>query len=361
MAQHPAIFSNSLQINEQLTTPGLHHLDQENFPFYKHGDYYSIPEELQEKFGTNFSLLVIYHSRSDIRKETCLLNFNRNFGDFTKILHERQLAANTPFVYLIEQSLDGKFEQFHLCAVTNGMEIGGKHYLLAQELGILSRIVEAGELMQTSDGTFEFNDLTGTFIYFDERNKLVPKDTPINQYFEMLGEINGVTFRRVRKALINKSITIEDIHRFSSTDRVFCNVPRSECDKSNCEIVRQVETSGIPLKNILSQHFDTSEIVMRPEVGKIISAEQLRKQRSSHYGRPIGNFLQSQTIDNAQDLAFYWPKIIAGSEIPREDFEKIIEEFKAVFKIKMTVEMFLGPSGNIFVKELPDAIKQMLD
>ena len=214
--------------------------------------------------------------------------------------------------------------------------------------------------MLTADGTIEFNDLTGTFMNFDAENYWVLKTTPINQYFQKLGEIHGLEFKRVRKALVDRSISLEDIRKFSS-DRVFCNVPVSEFDKSNWELVGQDvldDTQGIPLGDILSQHFD--EIVMRPEVNKILSASQFRKEKPSHFVRPFGNFVQSPIKERARDLAIYWPKIIAGSEMPRRDFEKILEEFKHD-GITWTVEMFMGPSGDIFVKELPDVVKQMLD
>jgi len=217
--------------------------------------------------------------------------------------------------------------------------------------------------MLTADGTIEFNDLTGTFMNFDAENYWILKSTPLNQYFEKLGEIHGLEFKRVRKALVDRSITKEDIHSFDHLGRVFCNVDEGEPDRSNWQLVGQDvldATSGIPLGAILSQHFDESEIVMRPDVNKILSASQFRKPKPSHFARPLGNFLQSPTVERARDLAIYWPKIIAGSEMPRKDFEQILEEFKHD-GITWTVEMFMGPSGNIFVKELPEAIKQMLE
>lgn len=345
-----SLFSICLPVNRQLTTSQQRHLHRE-YRYYKHCDKYPIPQELQKHFRTNWALCCIYHCEDDIDRENISTNF------------ERELAVDVPYIYLIEQSLDGQLEKIHLLPVLSGLEIGGKHYFFAQVLGILSRVVEAGELMLTADGTIEFNDLTGTFMNFDAENYWVLKTTPINKYFEKLGEFNGLQFKRVRRALVDRSITLEDIHHFSSDRRVFCNVPFSECDKSNWELVGQDvldDTRGIPLGAILSQHFDESEIVMRPEVNKIISASQLRKKNPSHFGRPLGNFLQSPTVERARDLAIYWPKIIAGSEMPRRDFEQILEEFKHD-GISWTVEMFMGPSGDIFVKELPDVVKQMLE
>jgi hypothetical protein len=349
-----SFFSNCLPINEQLTTPDQRHLDQDQYPYYKHCDYYPVSAGLQPYFGTNWTLLAIYHCREDIDKQNILANFNQSFGN-------GKLAVGIPYIYLVEESHDGQLEQIHLLPVLSGLEIGSKHYMFAQELGILSRVVEAGELMLKEDGTIEFNDLTGTFMNFDAENYWVLKSTPINQYFQKLCEINGLEFKRVRKALVDRSITLEDISRFSSSCQVFCNVPFSEADKLNWQLVGQDvldDTQGIPLGDILSQHFD--EIVMRPEVNKILSASQLRKQKPSHFARPLGNFLQSPTVERARDLAIYWPKIIAGSEIPRRDFEQILDEFKQD-EVPLTVKMFMGPSGNIFVKELPDVIKQMLD
>jgi hypothetical protein len=349
-----SLFSKPLPINEQLTTPDQRHLDQDQYPYYKHCDYYPVSPDLQSHFGTNWTLLAIYHCREDIIKQNILANFNHSFGD-------EKLAVGVPYIYLVEES-HGNLEQIHLLPVLSGLEIGSKHYFFAQELGILSRIVEAGELMLTVDGTIEFNDLTGTFMNFDAENYWVLKSTPINQYFEKLGEINGFEFKRVRKALVDRSFSLEDIHRLSSSGRVFCNVPLSEADKFNWQLVGQGvldDTQGIPLGDILSQHFDEGEIIMRSEVNKIISASQLRKQKPSHFARPLGNFLQSPTVERARDLAVYWPKIIAGSEMPRHDFEQILEEFKHD-GITWTVEMFLGPSGNIFVKELPQNLNRNL-
>jgi hypothetical protein len=345
-----SIFDSLLPLNEQLTTPENRHLLSEQFQFYRHCDFYPVPPELQVNFGSNETLLAIHHCEDDIVRE----NISTSFA---------QLAVGVPHIYLVEQSLDGQLEKIYLLPVLSGLEIGGKHYFFAKVLGILLRVVEAGELMLTADGTIEFNELTGTFMNFNAENYLVLKTTPIIQYFQKLGEIHGLEFKRVRKALVDRSISLEDIRRFSSSGRIFCNVPFSECDKSNWELVGQDvldDTRGIPLGAILSQHFD--EIVLKPGVNKIISASQLRKKDPSHFGRPLGNFLRSQTVERARDLSVYWPKIIAGSEIPREDFEKILDEFKAnETVIHLTVEMFLGPSGNIFVKELPDAIKQMLE
>jgi hypothetical protein len=344
-----SLFSNCLPINEQLTTSDQRHLDQDQYPYYKHCDYYPVSAGLQPYFGTNWTLLSIYHCQEDIDKQNILANFNQSFGN-------GKLAVGLPYIYLVEESHDGNLEQIHLLIVPSGLELGGKHYFFAQVLGILSRVVEAGELILKEDGTIEFNDLTGTFMNFDAENYWVLKSTPINQYFEKLGEINGLEFKRVRKALVDRSITLEDIHRFGNLNRVFCNVPFSEVDKSNWQLVGQDvldDTQGIPLGDILSQHFD--EIVMRPEVNKILSASQLRKQKPSHFARPLGNFLKSPTVERARDLAIYWPKIIAGSEMPRRDFEQILEEFKHD-GITWTVEMFMGPSGNIFVKELPGGI-----
>jgi hypothetical protein len=347
-----SLFSNPLPVNEQLTTPENRHLHKEKYCYYKHCDYYPVPQELQKHFGTNWARLCIYHCEDDIDRENISTNF------------KRELAVGVPYIYLIEQSLDGQIENIHFCEVPSGLELGSKHYPFAQVIGILSRVVEAGELMLTADGTIEFNDLTGTFMNFDAENYWVLKSTPINQYFEKLGEIHGLEFKRVRRALIDRSITLEDIHRFPS-GQVFCNVDEGEPDRSNWQLVDQDvldATSGIPLGAILSQHFDESEIVMRPEVNKILSASQLRKEKPSHFARPVGNFLRSQTVERARDLAIYWPKIIAGSEMPRKDFEQILDEFKAnETVIPLTVEMFMGPSGNIFVKELPEAIKQMLE
>ena len=344
-----SLFSIPLPINEQLTTPEKRHLLSEQL--YKHGDLYYVPPELQHHFGSNWTRLVIFHCLDDIVRE----NITRDF---------QKLAVGVPHIFLVEQSLDGQFEKIHILPVLSKTEIGGKHYFLAQFLGILSRVVEAGELMLTVDGTIEFNDLTGTFMNFDAENYWVLKTTPINQYFQKLGEIHGLEFKRVRKALVdNRSINLEDIRRFSSSGRVFCNVPVSEFDKSNWELVGQDvldDTQGIPLGAVLSQHFDESEIVMRSEVNKILSASQFRKEKPSHFVRPFGNFVQSPIKERARDLAIYWPKIIAGSEMPRCDFEKILEEFKHD-GITWTVEMFMGPSGDIFVKELPDVVKQMLD
>jgi hypothetical protein len=348
-----SLFSNCLPINEQLTTPDKRHLDQDQYPYYKHCDYNPVSAGLQPFFGTNWTLLSIYHCREDIVKKNILANFNQSFGN-------GKLAVGVPYIYLVEENHEN-LEQIHLLPVLSGLEIGSKHYFFAQELGILSRVVEAGELMLTADGTIEFNDLTGTFMNFDAENYWVLKSTPINKYFQKLGEINGLEFKRVRKALVDRSITLEDIHRFGHLGRVFCNVPFKEADKSNWQLVRQDvldDTQGIPLGDILSQHFD--EIVMRPEVNKIISASQFRKEKPSHFARPLGNFLQSPMIERARDLAVYWPKIIAGSEMPRRDFEQILEEFKHD-GITWTVEMFLGPSGNIFVKELPDVVRKMLE
>lgn len=345
-----SIFDSPLILNEQLTTPENRHLLSEQFPFYRHCDFYPILPELQHHFGSNWSCLAIHHCEDDIVRE----NISTSFA---------QLAVGVPHIYLVEQSLDGQLEKIYLLPVHSGLEIGGKHYFFAQVLGILSRVVEAGELMLTADGLIEFNELTGTFMNFNAENYLVLKTTPINQYFQKLGEIHGLEFKRVRKALVDRSISLEDIRRFSSSGRIFCNVPFSECDKSNWELVGQDvldDTRGIPLGDILSQHFD--EIVLKPGVNKIISGSQLRKSKPSHFGRPLGNFLQYQTVERARDLSVYWPKIIAGSEIPRKDFEKILDEIKAnETVIPLTVEMFLGPSGNIFKKELPDAIKQMLE
>jgi len=343
-----SIFASPLAVNEQLITSENRHLLPEQL--YKHCDFYHVPEELQSNLGTNWSLLAIYHSQEDVVRDNILTSFGK-------------LAVGVPHIYLVEQSLDGQLEKIYLLPVLSGLEIGGKHYFFAQVLGILSRVVEAGELMLQEDGTIEFNALTGTFMNFNENNFLVLKTTPIDQYFQKLGEIHGITFKKVRRALIERSMTKKDIQRFSSSGRVFCNVPHSECDKSNWQLVGQDvldDTCGIPLGAVLSQRFD--EIVVRPEVNKILSASQLRKEKPSHFARPLGNFLQSQTVERAQDLSVYWPKIIAGSEIPREDFEKILDEFKVnETVIHLTVEMFLGPSGNIFKKELPDAIKQMLE
>ncbi len=349
-----SLFSNSLLINEQLTTKGHRHLYQDKYPFYKHCDYYPVSAGLQPYFGTNWTLLAIYHCREDIDKQNILANFNHSFRD-------GKLAIKVPYIYLVEESYDEQLEQIHLIPVLSGLEIGSKHYFFAQELGILSRVVEAGELMLKEDGTIEFNDLTGTFMNFDAENYWVQKTTPINLYFEKLGEINGLEFKRVRKALVDRSFSLDDIHRFSASGQVFCNVPFSEADKFNWQLVGQDvldDTQGIPLRDILCQHFD--EIIMRPEVNKIISVSQLRKEKSSHFARPLGNFLKSPTVERAQDLAIYWTKIIAGSEIPRHDFEQILDEFKHD-EITWTVEMFMGPSGDIFVKELPDVVKQMLD
>jgi hypothetical protein len=342
-----SIFKGPLPINEQLTTPEKRHFSPDVYRYYKHCDYYPIPQELQEHFGTNWSLLAIYHSQEDVVRENILTSFGK-------------LAVGVPHIYLVEQSLDGQLEKIYLLPVLSGLEIGGKHYSLSQVLGILSRVVEAGELMLTADGTIEFNDLTGTFMNFDVENYWVLKSTHLNQYFQKLGEIHGLEFKRVRKALVDRSISLEDIHRFGPLGRVFCNVDECEPDRSNWQLVGQDvldATSGIPLGAILSQRFD--EIVMRPNVNKILSASQFRKPKPSHFARPLGNFLQSPTVERAQDLAIYWPKIIAGSEMPRKDFEQILEEFKHD-GITWTVEMFMGPSGNIFVKELPEAIKQML-
>jgi hypothetical protein len=345
-----SLFRSPLSVNEQLTTPQNRHLLQEQFPYYKHCDYYPVPQELQRHFGTNWTHLCIYHSKDDVVRENISTSFEK-------------LAVGVPHIYLVEQSPDGQLEKIYLLPVLSGLEIGGKHYSLAQFLGILSRVVEAGELMLTADGTIEFNDLTGTFMNFDAENYWILKSTPLNQYFEKLGEIHGLEFKRVRKALVDRSITKEDIHSFDHLGRVFCNVDEGEPDRSNWQLVGQDvldATSGIPLGAILSQHFDESEIVMRPDVNKILSASQFRKPKPSHFARPLGNFLQSPTVERARDLAIYWPKIIAGSEMPRKDFEQILEEFKHD-GITWTVEMFMGPSGNIFVKELPEAIKQMLE
>ena len=345
-----SLFSICLPVNEQLTTPEKRHLFPKQFPFYKHCDYYPVPIELQHHFGSNWTRLCIYHCEDDVVRENISTSFEK-------------LAVGVPYIYLIEQSLDGQLEKIYLCPVPSGLEMGGKHYFFAQVLGILLRVVEAGELMLTADGTIEFNDLTGTFMNFDAENYWVLKSTPLNQYFEKLGEIHGLEFKRVRRALVDRSITLEDIHRFGHLNRVFCNVPLAECDKSNWQLVDQDvldATCGTPLGAILSQHFDESEIVMRPEVNKIISASQFRKEKPSHFARPLGNFLQSPMIERARDLAVYWPKIIAGSEMPRRDFEQILEEFKHD-GITWTVEMFMGPSGDIFVKELPDVVKKMLE
>jgi hypothetical protein len=342
------IFERPLSVNEQLTTSENRHLSPDEFPYYKHSDYYHISQELQKHFGTNWARLCIYHCEDDFDRDNILTNFEK-------------LAVGVPHIYLVEQSLDGQLEKIYLLPVLSGLEIGGKHYFFAQVLGILSRVVEAGELMLTVNGTIEFNDLTGTFMNFDAKNYWVLKSTPLNQYFQKLGEIHGLEFKRVRKALVDRSITLEDIHRFGPLGRVFCNVDECEPDKSNWQLVGQDfldSTSGIPLGDVLSQHFD--EIVMRPEVNKIISASQFRKRKPSHFARPLGNYLQSPTVERAQDLAVYWPKIIAGSEMPRKDFEQILDEFKQD-EVPLTVEMFMGPSGNIFLKELPEAIKQMLD
>lgn len=344
-----SLFSICLPVNEQLTTPEKRHLFPKQFPLYKHCDNYPVPIELQHHFGSNWTRLCIYHCEDDIDRENISTNF------------ERTLAVGVPYIYLIEQSLDGQLEKIYLCPVPSGLEMGGKHYFFAQVLGILLRVVEAGELMLTADGTIEFNDLTGTFMNFDAENYWVLKSTPINQYFEKLGEIHGLEFKRVRRALVDRSITLKDIHRFGHLNRVFCNVPLAECDKSNWQLVDQDvldATCGTPLGAILSQHFD--EIVMRPEVNKILSASQFRKPKPSHFVRPFGNFMQSPTVERARDLAIYWPKIIAGSEMPRKDFEQILEEFKHD-GITWTVEMFMGPSGDIFVKELPDVVKKMLE
>jgi hypothetical protein len=343
-----SLFSNCLPINEQLTTPDQRHLDQDQYPFYKHCDYYPVPKELQHHFGSNWTRLCIYHCEDDIDRENIQTDF-------------RKLAVGVPHIYLVEQSADGQLEKIYLLPVLSGLEIGGKHYFFAQFLGILSQVVEAGELMLTADGTIEFNDLTGTFMNFDARNYWVLKNTPINLYFQKLGKIHGLQFKKVRQALVDRSITLDDIHHFGHLGRVFCNVDETEPDKSNWQLVGQDvidSTSGIPLGAILSQHFD--EIVMRPEVNKIISASQLRNRKPSHFARPLGNFLQSPKVERARDLAVYWPKIIAGSEMPRRDFEQILEEFKHD-GITWTVEMFMGPSGDIFVKELPDVVKQMLE
>ena len=343
-----SLFSIPLPVNEQLTTPENRHL-KGKYHYYKHCDYYPVPIELQHHFGSNWTRLCIYHCKDDIDRENISTNF------------ERKLAVGVPYIYLIEQSLDGQLEKIYLCPVPSGLELGSKHYTLSQFLGILSRVVEAGELMLTADGTIEFNDLTGTFMNFDAENYWVLKTTPINQYFEKLGEIHGLEFKRVRKALVDRSITLEDIHRFGHLGRVFCNVDEREPDRSNWQLVDQDvldDTQGIPLGAILSQHFD--EIVMRPEVNKILSASQFRKEKPSHFVRPFGNFVQSPIKERARDLAIYWPKIIAGSEMPRRDFEQILEEFKHD-GITWTVEMFMGPSGNIFKKELPDVVKQMLE
>lgn len=343
-----SLFSICLPVNRQLTTSQQRHLHRE-YRYYKHCDKYPIPQELKKHFRTNWALCCIYHCEDDIDRENISTNF------------ERELAVDVPYIYLIEQSLDGQLEKIHLLPVLSGLEIGGKHYFFAQVLGILSRVVEAGELMLTVDGTIEFNELTGTFMNFNAENYLVLKTTPINQYFEKLGEIHGLKFKRVRRALVDRSITPKDIHCFGHLDRVFCNVDEREPNKSNWQLVDQDvldATSGIPLRDILSQHFDESEIVIRSEINKIISANQLRE--ASHFGRPLGNFLQSPIKERARDLAVYWPKIIAGSEMPRRDFEQILEEFKHD-GITWTVEMFMGPSGDIFVKELPDVVKQMLE
>jgi len=348
MTQTMSQFTCVLPINEQLTTPENRHLSPEQFQFYKHCDYYPVPPELQIYLGTNWALLTIYHCLDDVVRDNIQTDF-------------RQLAVGVPHIYLVEQSADGQLEKIYLLPVLSGLEIGGKHYFFAQFLGILSRVVEAGELMLSADGTIEFNDLTGTFMTFDAKNYWVLKTSPINPYFQKLGEIYGLEFKKVRRALVDKSFTLDDIHRFGRLGRVFCNVDETEPDKSNWQLVGQEvldDTSGIPLGNILSQRFD--KIVIRPEVNKILSASQFRKEKPSHFARPFGNFLKSPTKERAHDLAVYWPKIIAGSEMPRRDFEQILDEFKHD-EITLTVEMFMGPSGNIFVKDLPDAIKQMLE
>ncbi len=81
-----SVFDFPLNINEQLTAHNK---------FYKHCEYYPVPEELQPHFGCNWTLLAIYHCEDDIVIKNILTSF-------------AQLAVCIPHIYLIEQSLDGQ-------------------------------------------------------------------------------------------------------------------------------------------------------------------------------------------------------------------------------------------------------------
>lgn len=353
-------FSKSLPINKQLVTSDNNHLNPKCM-YYKHCNCYEIPPNLQKYFGKTRSYFVIFHCQEDIIDESLMLNFNEGFDSnfFQKF------ADNTVFLYIVEQSTDGSLEQIHLIPVANSFEFGSKHYFLAKKLNILTQVVEAGELMKIDDKTLAYNDQSGTFMEFNERNMLVRKKTNVDEYFQKLAEINQVTFKKVNKPLINLVLTIEDIHFFSSIGRVFYDPDIRECNNHNWEIVGEdvlKKTSGSPLKNVLDQHFD--EIIQIEEINKLLCSRHL--ENSTHYSRPVGNFIKEPTIEHAKDLANFWPKIIRKSEIPRDDLEIFINKYKPIIKIneseiQLTVDMFLGPSGNIFKEELPTEIKKMIE
>jgi hypothetical protein len=350
-----------LPINIQLVTSNNNHLQPDIYKYYKHYNYYAIPLELQKYFGKTSTYFVIFHCVEDIQDGSILLNFNQGFRyDFDQYIQYKNIPDNTVFLFVIEKSSNVSLEQIHMIPVTNSFEIGSKHYFLASKLGILTEVVEAGELRRIDNNTFEYNDQSGTFMEF-KKNMLIQKKTNIVKYFEKLGEINGVIFKKTNKPLINLHLTIEDIKQFSLTDRVFYDPDSQECSNHNWEIVTKdiiKTTSGTLLQNVLNQHFD--EIIQMPEVNKLLCVKHL--EESIHYSRPLGNFIKLPTLEYAKDLAIFWPKIISRSEINRHDFEKFINKYKPIIKIneteiRLTVDMFLGPCGNIFKKELPSEIK----
>lgn len=351
-----SIFSEPLPLNRQLVTSNNNHLNPD-YKYYKHCNPYNIPESLQKYYGKTSAYHVIYHSEEDIQEGTYFLNYKQNFGaEFPPLA----IADKPVYLYIIEQSTDGSLEQIHLILVQNELELGSKHYFLAKKLDILTRVVEAGEIKRIDSNTIEYNTESGTWMNFNEKNMLIPKKTNVVEYFQKLGEINNINFIKVNKPLFKLSLSIEDIKFFSLGNKVFYDPDLKKCSNDHIwEIVGQDvfdRESGIPIKNILSQDFQ--EIIQIPKVNKLLCQRHL--ENSTHYARPLGNFIKLPNLENAKDLSNFWPKIISRSEIIRNDLENFINKYKYKHVIKITVDMFLGPSGNIFKEDLPNEIKEML-
>jgi hypothetical protein len=372
---HPRIFLNPLQLNSQSITWNNNHLKPE-YKYYKHCNSYTISDELQPFYGKDNAYHIIYHSEDDILENTFFLNCNLGFGSnfppqvyYKKDINDNKLKIDNPaFLYIIEQTTNGGLEQIHLILIQNEFEVGSKHYFLAKKLNILYRVVEAGEMKRIDDKTIEYNTDSGTWMEFDKKNLFIRKNTPIIDYFDKLGKLNDVSFRKVNNSLINLPITKEDIEIFSvNNNKIFYNPSLVKCCNYNWELVKEDEIDtnqdGIPISLLLNEGKKT--VISTKKLNKLLCKNHL--EVSTHYSRPLANFIKEPTIENAIDLSTFWPKIIKDSEIDRKDLDDFIDKHKTFINITekqsipITTEIFLGSRGTIFRSELPCEIQKFIE
>lgn len=372
---HPKIFLNPLQLNSQSITWNNNHLKPEN-KYYKHCNSYTISKELQPLYGKNNAYHIIYHCEDDILENTFFLNCNLRFGGnfppliyYKKDINGAKIKIDNPvFLYIIEQSTNGGLEQIHLILVQNKFEVGSKHYFFAKKLNILCRVVEAGEIKRIDDQTIHYNTDSGTWMEFDKKNLFIPKNTPITNYFNKLGDLNNVSFIKMTSPLINLPITREDIENFTiNNNKIFYNPSLIKCCNNNWELVREEEIDNDQDVLSISLLLNESDkpIIQTQTLNKLLCKNHM--DTSTHYSRPLANFIKEPTVDSAIDLKIFWPKVIQNSEINRKDLEDFIAKHKTsiqitdTYSIPITTEMFLGSNGTVFRSELPCEIQKFIE